>query len=455
MNLDSKSRKVKYKQVYSDWSVVKIFLNLYLLFLSYVTYKPFNFSFNTHIFQEQLGRFIETVLFFRKAVLGSVSDIIANIIVFIPLGILLYWYKWEKKNFKYPVRITEIIIWIILTTSLIEFGQLLLITRHPSIIDIITNTLGGIAGFYISNHLIKNYNDFVRSINLLIQKKWDVKLLILLIFLMFSYAWFPFSFGANLWQLKYHLILLISSSTDIQNLFNAVPYMVLYFYLQVLTMEIVEKYSNINKAVLKISLSLFIVSVVSFLQFLGQSFVTVRTYNIDDLFMMFIGITFGIIFSYNLYIKGQLVFDKNNSYLLIILKVTLLLNFIFIIGASLFPLNWNLEYQYIYSKLMTALVPFNNFADSSKLHMLIDLAKDIFKFVPVTIIISAIYNLKGKRIPFRVYTYLFFAVTALEVLQIFHKNFNPDISDIFLGVFSLYLGRKIWVFGKISLRFSG
>jgi VanZ family protein len=272
---------------------------------------------------------------------------------------------------------------------------------------------------------------------------------------MFSYAWFPFSFSVNPGQLKYHLKLLALSSTDFHNLLNAIPYMVLYFYLQVLAIEIVEKYSNFNKILLKINVSLFIVLVVSFLQFLGQSFVSGRTYNFSDLIMMIGGITSGIVISYNLYIKGQLVFDKNNSYLVIILKVTLFLNFIFIIGASLFPFNWNIEYHYIFSKLMIALVPFNSYADSSKLYLLIDLSKDISKFLPVTFIISAIYDLEKKQFPIRVSIYLFFAITVLELLQIFHKDFNPDISDILLGVFSLYLGRKIWILGKISLKSSG
>jgi len=453
--LISNFRKVNYRQVYSDWSVVKIFLYLYLPFLLYVTYKPFNFSFSSNVFLEQISNFKETVLFFKETVRGSISDIIANIIVFIPYGILLYWYKWEKNNYEYPVKFSDIIIWIILTTSLIEIGQLLLITRYPSIVDILSNTLGGIAGFYFSNHLIKNYNDFVRFLNLLIQKKWDVKLFALLILLMFSYAWFPFSFSVSFWQLKYHLKILIYSSIDIQNLFNAIPYMVLYFYLQVLSLEIIEKYSNINKAVLKTSISLLIVLVVSFLQFFGQSFISVRTYNVDDLFMMSAGITLGIIFSYHLYIKGQLVFDKYNRYLIVILKVTLFLNFLFILGASLFPFNWNFEYQYLISRLKIALVPFNNYADSSKLYLLIDLAKDIFKFVPVTILISAIYYLKAKQFPNRVYAYLFLAITALELLQVFHKNFNPDVSDIFLGIFSLWLGRRIWIFGKTSIKHSG
>ena len=452
MNFVFTFKEKKFEQILTKWSVAKLLLCLYLLFLFYVTYKPFNFNPTYSVFVEQIEHFLHTILALKETILATKSDVIANIIVFIPFGSLIYWYKWEKKNFQNAIKWKEVLIWVLGTTVLIEFGQLFLLSRHPSITDIITNTIGGMVGFFIANHLINNYNKFIRFINHLIQEKWDVKLFIFLILLMFAYAWFTFSFGISLWQVKYHLRFLFYSPVEIPNLFNAIPYMVLYFYLQMLALEIVEKYFNFNKILIKIFIAFLLVTVVSFLQFLGQSFVNGRTYNFEDLCMAFSGILFGIVFAYNLYVKGQLIFDKNNVYLLIILRVTLFLNILFILGASLFPFYWNFDVKVILSKFIIALVPFNNYVNSNKLYLLIDLAKDIFKFVPLTLIISAIYDVKGKMFQVNSYVYLFLAVLFLEFLQVFNKNFNPDISDIFLGIFSLYLGRRIWVLGKIALK---
>ncbi|MCK5076527.1 MAG: VanZ family protein, partial [Calditrichia bacterium] len=337
--------KAKFKKIFTlQWTVSKILLLLYFVFLFYVTFKPFNFKPVWGVFEGQFYYFWNTISFFKETVLGTKSDVIANIIVFIPFGSLLYWYKWEKNNFEKKVNWFKGILIIFGTTALIEFGQLFLPSRHPSIVDIITNLTGGTIGFIIVSMLIGSYKDFLYFINQLIHEKWDVKLFIVFVFIIFFYAWFPLSFSVNLWQVKHHLRFFIYSPIQLMNMLNAIPYLILFFYLQLLILEIIEKYFTVKNILLKFLIAISIVLTVSGIQFFGQSFVRGRLYNVEDLLMVFIGILAGTIFAYNLYLKKGLIFDTNNNYLLIILKITLLLNVIFILGASLFPFSWELKY---------------------------------------------------------------------------------------------------------------
>ena len=82
---------------------------------------------------------------------GGVKEIVYNIIIFVPLGILI-----EIVNKKSSM--IRNVIYILLFSLFIEVSQSILAVGATDITDLLTNTLGGILGILIYTSLRKVFN---------------------------------------------------------------------------------------------------------------------------------------------------------------------------------------------------------------------------------------------------------------------------------------------------------
>ena len=131
----------------------------YVLFIIYSTVVPFNFVLSWKMFSQRFLK-IDWIPFYGKYRLISRADVIANIIFFIPLGILLGLQKILSNYRNFTLREWLVILGLGFSiSSAVEFLQLFTIDRHTSLTDILTNSSGTLLGagiilvIYLKFHL--------------------------------------------------------------------------------------------------------------------------------------------------------------------------------------------------------------------------------------------------------------------------------------------------------------
>ena len=140
------------KKVIFYKEIIMFIFVFYILFLYYmVTFKDNNYGVNNFIIFKEILRYnIKSPLFFR--------NVIGNILLFIPLGLFLTYYKKNSSFF-------HTFLFSIIVSFLIELIQSM-IGRTFDIDDIILNLIGSITGFYLFNttmNLKKKLPNFLKK----------------------------------------------------------------------------------------------------------------------------------------------------------------------------------------------------------------------------------------------------------------------------------------------------
>ncbi len=123
----------------------RLFLTVYLLLLSYLTFFSSYFSRHTGFRSLNLVPF-STVLQYASGNMGvyhMLINLIGNIVAFMPLGFL------SPLSFKSFRRFSRVLLLTFLSTVLIEINQYAFSVGVCDIDDVLLNILGGIFGYYI------------------------------------------------------------------------------------------------------------------------------------------------------------------------------------------------------------------------------------------------------------------------------------------------------------------
>lgn len=191
----------------------RLALELLLFSLSVVlviTLSPFNFAELDYLFwQSSLDKFSQA---FNAYPSTSIEEIIANILLFLPLGfsIAVLLSKPLKLRAVYVLLISTVL--CLLFSILVEFLQLFLPSRTTSAVDIFTNAIGGGLGSFLSVWVQQPNPDGSKSILHKLAKRFSYKVLLLALALYLLVA-FPVtlilqrSTLLSSWDLSYPLIL--------------------------------------------------------------------------------------------------------------------------------------------------------------------------------------------------------------------------------------------------------
>jgi VanZ family protein len=117
-----------------------ILLVIWGLLIVYGTALPFDFSANGELVEQRLRRLGE-----QPWRVGSQSDVISNVLLFLPWGFLLaIWCAGRGTSF--PAAVLLAALTGALLSGSVEIGQLYAPSRTTSAVDLATNTLGSILG---------------------------------------------------------------------------------------------------------------------------------------------------------------------------------------------------------------------------------------------------------------------------------------------------------------------
>ncbi len=130
-----------------------------LVAILFVTLLPFDFSIPYNFSLKYIySNFLETTYIF---------DLIVNVILFIPFGLgLAAWL--EKRKFLKARNLKITFLTSLSLTLTVEVCQLFLVSRNPSLSDLVTNSLGGVLGAFLFFSLIKHQQKISQLLSFLV-----------------------------------------------------------------------------------------------------------------------------------------------------------------------------------------------------------------------------------------------------------------------------------------------
>ena len=443
--------------------IVTYLLIFCALFIIYNTLIPFQFEYNLNDITRQIKK-IEWTPYFTPEGRVSLTDVVGNILLFIPFGFLFYMFLLyrDKKN----IIIKSIIAGAILS-FLIEFTQLFIAERNTAPHDFINNTLGSVIGAIAASIYSSQLSAISRKIFFDLFKAKPFALIVLIIGVAQSIsAIMPFTVTISVSGIKksikainfipFHYQSVGKLFLHAPNNNDLLPFdFTLFFedflfwmavgYIVILCYHLYWKNFK-NAKVLMIIAPLIYFSILEFMQL----FIVSRTTDIND-----------IISSYSGLISGYLIFLIIHSVLkkpikteiIDNLKIPLFIYFIFILFAGLRPFDWTLSSDIINRDLVPgSLIPFYAYFRTHSLWSIFDLMNSILYFMPISLFLSHKLRNKGSHFLF---IYLLTIICGLsiglgiEVSQLFSAKRIGEITDVLsyglggaLGTFLIYYYEK-------------
>ncbi len=140
--------------------IITYLLAFFTIFTVYNTLIPFTFDVSFSEIGEHLRR-ISLTPYFVEGKRVSLTDIVGNIILFMPFGFLMYMFLYYRKT---RAKLLLAIAAGALLSFSIETAQLFIISRDTAIHDLINNTLGTVIGALVAAIFARHISAFLRKI---------------------------------------------------------------------------------------------------------------------------------------------------------------------------------------------------------------------------------------------------------------------------------------------------
>lgn len=442
-----------YRWFYNNW--LNVLLGLYIGFIFFTTLIPFRFIFHLHLMGSRFHG-IQWIPFLHDGTWSGRSDIVANIIFFIPLGIGL---GLRKILLKYENFSHRDWVHILLTgfgiSFMVEFLQLFTYNRDTSTTDVITNSLGTLMGAAL---ILFIYLRFHKSIKAILFGGFADKpeMIFAGIFLIFIFVGqsAPFTFsltfatiGRAIQELLYHPFHMVHFLGDL--LSGILVYGTLSYFL----FTGMDRYHSRYFRSRKFWAVVAFIFMIPFLLEIYQLLLPERNHSIADVLIADAGILYGILF-FAIQRKGRRSKEKNNMTNEIWMRKQAVF-FRFMIFVYLLYLGDKFFYPVHPIPDLTVLrETFRQDIRSTlallkyqRLEFVISIIKEVFSFLPAGFILSLIWykNSKWSQNPdWLFFLLLLFLPVMLLTAAIFwgsHRIFFQDFPSAWAGI---GLGYACW-----------
>ena len=417
---------------------------LYIGYIVYGTLLPFNFSFSFEVIQSNLGN-IEWIEEYRQSFFSTKNiDAIANILFFVPLGIIIYNVRYalgHRRKYIFDIGLAALS--GLFLSLIIELMQLLIEERTTSLIDILMNTLGCFSGAILSfifsqfltlstRHKIASFFRNLPNIVLLIP-------FLLINFLLSENISLKFLKSEKIETFNFNWEYIISPLWI---------WLILYAYIPIgilVVRMIRNRVKNLPLAVIHL-LSLFIaLIIIGTIEFIKHDGNTSSIALVNIIFGVF-GILIGIAFSEILRLDRLNMNNTDRR------RTTIILTGIFIFLGSIilykfaYPFTFNLSKSYIFDKVLFSLLSMYSFIPFSGFQKLfIYSLQNILLFVPVGIIISELeLYLDTKKKMLILVTSSILLILISFTIQILNLNQTPFVYEVPTNVLGIFIGYFIW-----------
>ncbi len=433
---------------------LKILSILTLFFILYNTLMPFKLYTEWWKIARNLNR-VEFIPMIVKGHLNPLTDLIGNILLFIPFGFFLMLYYLAQHRPKSGVKIT---LWGMLFSLGIEISQIFFRYRTPSTTDIIMNTFGTAIGVVSAKIYFRHLAARVqRFIEMTLENEPVTLILILIILVQFFGSLLPFNVTITVSDLKHTLAraniqpfgvkplgLLFGASHNYASqmsfskakflgnilFYSIYGYLSLYSYFQYWRRRKEGKWI------------LFTLLILYFpLLEITQFFIKSRTSDINDIISGYLGAFTGAILF--LAVKKDAWFQRMQTIELRHFTIPIFIYLIYIFYTGLSPFNFSINLDMIRSNLkIHNLVPFYAYYKVTSLWNIYDLLESFFMLMPLGFIWALIKNKNGlSRRPEIQAVFIGLVVSIfIEGAQVFLPTRTGEITDVIMNTFGCFSG---------------
>ncbi|RMF61406.1 MAG: VanZ family protein [Calditrichaeota bacterium] len=445
-----------------DKKIVAYLLLFYVIFTLYNTLIPFTFDYSFSDLPVLIKQI--TIIPTHKGVgRFSITDIVGNILLFIPFGFLAYMF-FIQREIRHPILLS--VLGGGFLSFVIEFMQLFIKARNTGLHDLLNNTLGSLIGAGVAAIYYHKISAISRKIFYeLLDRKPFLLIPVIVGVLQIIAAAAPFTVSItfsdvaksvksfNFIPFTYRsvgaLFLDSPNRNDLEVLqhgFDFTPMLediIFWATIGYLLMLCYRMYWR-NDSRVKIALYVLPFLYFCFLEGL-QLMIVNRITDVNDIISGYSGFLLG----YLLYRVLRPIRRRQYHDDLDLLKIPVIMYIIFIFFSGFRPFDWSLSKEVISLDLKAEnLIPFYAYFRSTKLSNIYDLVDSLSFFFPISLYWSFRMKEKGVHLS-RIY--IITTVTALlsgsiiELSQLFSTTRVAEITDILsygcggaLGTFALY-----------------
>ncbi len=378
----------------------------FVFFAIYVTMVPFSFVFNPHFIIRRFGQ-IEWIPFMAKGRFAPRSDIVANIIFFMPFGILLALRKilTEYRNLRAGEWI-RILLQGASLSAFVEFLQIFTYDRESSVTDILTNTTGTLLGAFLMLAIYLRFHEEIKSILFtLFARKPEMIMAGLFILVIYLAQSAPFTYSIQPDSIAHQVAAFLRHPLRVENLFNdLLSGIILYGSFTFFLFAGLERYfsSSLKKMhyFLVLLLSLFLPLFIEIYQLL----VPVRNHSLGDVFIAQLSVLFGAALYWNLRRDNRktshqaaILNGRHFSLHIRFFKIMGYIYLLFVMYRILFPVDFVPNIAFFKEVLQTDNVSTYYLIRYHRLDLVISIVREVFAFLPAGFILSLMWFLKKNR----------------------------------------------------------
>ncbi|MBN2367258.1 MAG: VanZ family protein [Calditrichaeota bacterium] len=461
MDKNTEGMERYYQFLKKHW--VDFFIYSYIFFIIYSTIVPFNFINSFPALERNIGR-IDWIPFQKVSRLIARldrSDVLANVIFFIPLGIVLalkkilnYYRNFSLKDW------LNILMTGLLISLMVEILQLFTYDRTTSVMDLTTNTLGTLLG---AGAMLLLYLKFHRQIKtflyFLFVSKPEMTISALFLAFIFLYYSAPFTYQPGLSTVKHSAYLLINSRPGLADFFNSLPVSIMMFttFIYFLCHGIFRYFSRHfrRKDIIYLLIAVIILPV---LLEIYQLLIPIRYHSINDILSAETGLFLGFIMFYYQFQWQNNEQEMRKDHLFYFrkyLEFFKVLAFIYIIYIVIFLLNDNTILSFVESfRILFLSGGARNiaFIKASRLEFLIQIAKEVFTFLPAGFILSLFWFMWRQTINWLYLVVGFVIIFFTGFYLVYLLKFSLDwyliihFMAVFTGFWAGGFFRKVYTF---------
>jgi VanZ family protein len=417
----------------SQETATKYFWLAYCLFIIYGSFIPFRFNLDPNFLRWRWEELLIDVIHARLF-RASLSDVVSNVLLFVPFGILCVWVRMAGKTTERALRqILLTVLYALLFGVAIEAGQTLSPWRSPSPRDVICNGTGALIGAIFGRTLFPAFKRSVeqRAFHSL-QHQPALLILAYLLLGVILNSFYPFAVTldvSTVWQnLKHsHFVPLNGAYRgDWLDLFEKATIFAAVGY--VLSINLQHQRRTISAPVTWLLCSgLALVIEASKLFFVGRSF------QLENVIIRSLGAFAGILLFRRLSVPA---WAKRRGKTICFLLVAAVLAYF-----ELSPFEW-IAWSELASRLSRIeWLPFRAYYFAEPLAALFDLQQKIYFFLPLGFVVISLVPIQRATVPRRAALLVcIFIAAALESLQIFVRPRIPSTTDVIIFGASAWAG---------------
>jgi VanZ family protein len=425
------------KGSYSEKKRAQCLLLAYCLFIVYGSFIPFHFNFDPDFVRWRWAIFL-TESIHGRIMRASLSDVLSNILLFLPFGILCMWIEKAGDQRRRMVPSTLLAsIYGLLFGVIIESGQTLSPSRIPSQLDVLCNGLGAFFGALGGLALVRAFRESLQIG--LVQVLRDQPSLLLLGYLflgVFVDSYYPFE-------------VTLDRSAIWSNLKQSefVPFkMFLHRYWLELLIEKVAVFAAIGYLIL-INLqrrwrtgagpAWLLCSAVACAIEISKLFFAGRAFYSENILMASLGGLLGVILLPSLCALTSVNRHRERIWFMLVLG--------FLVYFELSPFDWVSLSEMTGRFSRIEWLPFQAYYAAEPLTALFDLQKKIYSSLPLGFVVMSLGSIQRTAAPRRRAALLCIVIAAgLELIQIIVRSRMPSSTDVMIFSASAWVG--IWLF---------